>query len=709
MSTLVKKIIFRDNDGLDRLYFGNELIFYTEKEPVKLDYLTFTANEPSTILYNPSDVTTAEYSYDAVNWNSADNVTLNLNTGDKVYFRGNITGKHSLGNFAYFTMTGKVEASGSIMSMQNGNPQDKTLKYNEEFFNLFRNCSSLITAPELPATTLTNYCYSYMFCGCTSLINAPELPATTLASYCYEFMFSGCTNIITAPELPATTLASYCYWDMFENCTSLVNAPELPATTLAERCYEHMFEKCTSLVTAPKLPATTLAEYCYYGMFVYCKSLVNAPELPATTLAPSCYLTMFEGCKSLVNAPELPATTLANECYSGMFIGCTSIVTAPELPATTLAPSCYSNMFDGCTSLVNAPVLPATTLADICYLSMFRYCTSLVNAPELPATTLANNCYSTMFIGCTSLVNAPELPSTTLTQFCYDAMFMNCTSITTAPELPATTLAPYCYEDMFNGCSKLNYIKCYAKEYNSNWFADWVKDVSTTGDFYCYDSSIFPTGVYGIPTGWTVHKEYDVLYVSGRYELKIPKGDGTYYIIDTKNDCEADVITDEYKYSLNETIISSTSVADEYEWELFFNGSKLYFDMGKNFDRRLNLEFGELKKDTKYLVKGGNGNYKKLFGNTRSVSVNGRMASSTGISTYNNTSDIINIGSNTTGVYISNINIYENTGLVYNIVPIMYNGNIAFYDKVNKRFMEIKSTPQSEYAKTRTTGEKIII
>ena len=203
--------------------------------------------------------------------------------------------------------------------------------------------------------------------------------------------------------------------------------------------------------------------------------------------------------------------------------------------------------------------------------------------------------------------------------------------------------------------------------------------------------------------------EYDVLYVSGHYIFKIPKGDGTYYVIDTKNDCEADVITDKNFTSLNETIISSTSVADEYEWELYFNGSKLYFDIGKNFDRRLSLEFGEFKKDTKYLIKGGNGNYKKLFGNSRSVSVNGRLVSSTVISTYNNTSDIINIGSNTTGVYISNINIYESTGLVYNIVPIMYNGNVAFYDKVNKRFMEITTTPPSEYAKTRLTGEKVII
>ena len=205
-------------------------------------------------------------------------------------------------------------------------------------------------------------------------------------------------------------------------------------------------------------------------------------------------------------------------------------------------------------------------------------------------------------------------------------------------------------------------------------------------------------------------KEYDTLYVSGRYNFKIPKGDRTYYVIDTKNDCEADLITDKNFTSLNETIISSTSVADEYEWELYFNGSKLYFDLGKKFDRRLSFEFGELKKDTKYKVKGGNGNYEKYFGNTRSVSIsNIGGASSTGISKYNNTSDIINIGSNTTGVYIGNINIYESTGLVYNIVPIMYNGNVAFYDKVNKQFMEIVSTPPSEYVKTRLTGEKIII
>ena len=34
-----------------------------------------------------------------------------------------------------------------------------------------------------------------MFQGCTSLVNAPELPATTLSNYCYQNMFYGCTSL----------------------------------------------------------------------------------------------------------------------------------------------------------------------------------------------------------------------------------------------------------------------------------------------------------------------------------------------------------------------------------------------------------------------------------------------------------------------------------------------------------------------------------
>ena len=147
----------------------------------------------------------------------------------------------------------------------------------------------------------------------------------TMANNCYKYMFQGCTSLISAPELPATTLADYCYNSMFDGCTALTQAPALPATTLSNGCYSFMFRGCTALTQAPALPATTLAIYCYSSMFYGCTALTQAPALPATTLSSDCYGSMFDGCTALTQAPALPATTLSKSCYSFMFRGCTSL------------------------------------------------------------------------------------------------------------------------------------------------------------------------------------------------------------------------------------------------------------------------------------------------------------------------------------------------------------------------------------------------
>ena len=86
-----------------------------------------------------------------------------------------------------------------------------------------------------------------MFVNCTSLVTAPELPATELAKNCYTGMFLGCSSLTTAPELPATEMAYGCYWGMFTDCASLTRAPRLPATKLAGKCYDWMFNGCTNL------------------------------------------------------------------------------------------------------------------------------------------------------------------------------------------------------------------------------------------------------------------------------------------------------------------------------------------------------------------------------------------------------------------------------------------------------------------------------
>lgn len=174
-----------------------------------------------------------------------------------------------------------------------------------------------------------------------------------------------------------------------------------------------------------------------------------------------------------------------------------------------------SNIFNGtfrdCTHIKEADrlILPATTLSNNCYESMFKNCTNLTTAPELPATTLAQGCYANMFNGCSSLTTAPKLPAVYLAAGCYDSMFRNCSSITSAPVLNARSLITGCYGNMFNGCIGLVTIKCYAKSIGGSMgeLTNWVSGVAYRGTFYKRADTQWPTGVNGIPNGWTVINE----------------------------------------------------------------------------------------------------------------------------------------------------------------------------------------------------------
>ena len=150
------------------------------------------------------------------------------------------------------------------------------------------------------------------------------------------------------------------------------------------------------------------------------------------------------------------------------------------------------------------------SVVSYAFYSLFYGCTSLVKAPALPATTLAIYCYNSMFQGCQSLTKAPELPATTIAAYCYNSMFSGCQSLTKAPELPATTLRDYCYGGMFSGCQSLKEVRISATKEASFALAQWLFDVSATGDFYCDpNATIFPTGDSGIPKGWTRHNIAD--------------------------------------------------------------------------------------------------------------------------------------------------------------------------------------------------------
>ena len=98
------------------------------------------------------------------------------------------------------------------------------------------------------------------------------------------------------------------------------------------------------------------------------------------------------------------------------------------------------------------------------------------------------------------------LPAMTLTDFCYANIFLGCVGLLEGPILPAKVLTNYCYNNLFFDCSALKKIVCYATSgINSTNTREWVKGVSSTGDFYKDTNASWPSGVGGIPSGWTVH------------------------------------------------------------------------------------------------------------------------------------------------------------------------------------------------------------
>jgi hypothetical protein len=213
-----RQIAFGKAAGAKPAYW---VLCFTAEEAGSTVTMTTRGNSPPTV--------TLETSYDGEIWEP---FTVNITTimlpavGDKVFFRAGEGGNQCLGLsraiYNYFVMTGRVAASGSIMSLLNGiNPTFEIPDNNYCFAYLFNNCASLTKAPELPAVRLVNYCYFGMFSGCTSLTKAPELPATTLAGVCYSYMFSGCTALIQAPMLYAVTTTTNCYNNMFVKCSSL--------------------------------------------------------------------------------------------------------------------------------------------------------------------------------------------------------------------------------------------------------------------------------------------------------------------------------------------------------------------------------------------------------------------------------------------------------------------------------------------------------
>ena len=150
-------------------------------------------------------------------------------------------------------------------------------------------------------------------------------------------MFSDCTSLTTAPTLPATTLEFDCYYSMFSGCTSLTTAPALPATTLVSSCYRSMFDGCTSLTTAPALPATTLANDCYNSMFNGCSNLNKVLTYAEDISTSNCTTNWLSNVAATGTFYNVGSAVYTTDSPSGIPTGWTEVTTVPTTTTSVYA------------------------------------------------------------------------------------------------------------------------------------------------------------------------------------------------------------------------------------------------------------------------------------------------------------------------------------------------------------------------------------
>lgn len=158
----------------------------TERDIKYGNFLTFSGPSAFTLKTYNSEKNwdgVLQYSTNASNWSEWDGTTISADSG-VLYVRGTgntkITGGTS--SARWLLNEANIACDGNIENL---------LDY------------ATVASGKHPA--MSYGCYSEMFYNCTSLTTVPELPATTLAKNCYYFMFSDCKAI----KLSATKTGEY--------------------------------------------------------------------------------------------------------------------------------------------------------------------------------------------------------------------------------------------------------------------------------------------------------------------------------------------------------------------------------------------------------------------------------------------------------------------------------------------------------------------
>ena len=352
-------------------------------------------------------------------------------------------------------------------------------------------------------------------------------------------MFIDCTSLTSAPALPATTLAKDCYANMFYECAEL-NKVEVSFTDWGEGNTSNWLNGVAStgdFICPDGLIKKSGADYIPERWSInghlplYLNFKANAPSSRVQ-------LNMVGG-----ESTGLTLEYSTDECQTWAPY---TITYDADTNGSIGLPITLANVGDKVyfRKSGNGEVT-AFSASDNSYYRFSVYGSvaadgnimSLIDRYAETTTIPGAYCFAHLFESCTGLTTAPQLPATTLKPYCYASMFSGCTGLTSAPALPATTLEKDCYNRMFYYCTKLNEIKVgftdwtvTVNEIEYTPTKDWMYNVSSDGVFFCHAGlDRTQRDASHIPAGWMAMNYRYVVTANSADESKgTVSGGGTY-------------------------------------------------------------------------------------------------------------------------------------------------------------------------------------
>ena len=199
------------------------------------------------------------------------------------------------------------------------------------------------------------YDWSYMFNYCTNLTEIQNFP-TDVEILASASMFRECSNLVTIPELDTSNVITM--ESMFNGCIKLISIPELNTSNVINM--SNMFYYCQKLTSIPELDTSNVTDMQY--MFYRCNNLTSIPLLDTSNVTDMS--SMFRNCPKLNTIPPINTSNVTTMYY--MFYECTNLVTIPELDTSNVTDMQY--MFSYCNKLTTISLIDISNVTTMEYM-----------------------------------------------------------------------------------------------------------------------------------------------------------------------------------------------------------------------------------------------------------------------------------------------------------------------------------------------------